>query len=342
MNAVLALFDRRREFGQFLPGLAVVSALAFLALVLRMLPGLSMLSPLILAVLAGMTLGHVYRLPARCQAGIGFAGRHILRFAIVLLGLQLSAVQILAIGLDGVVIIVCVVAITFIAIVRLGALLGVDARLTSLLAAGTSICGASAVAAMSTVNKASEEDVTYAMAVVTLLGTVLMLVLPAAGRLLGLDERAFGLWAGVSIHEVAQVTGAAFQFGDAAGETGIIVKLTRVVMLAPLVLACGLWLRQRGSAGADDAATPAIPLFVLGFIAAAALNTLVPIAADTRASLMTLTTFLMSMALAALGLQTSISRLRAKGMRPLVLGAIGAGLIAALGLGLIVIANGLA
>src|SRR5690242_6136069 len=128
MNAVLALYDRRREFGRFLPGLAVVSAIAFLALLLRKVPGLSMLSPLVLAVLAGMTLGHVYRLPARCQAGIGFAGRHILRLAIVLLGLQLSAVQILAIVLDGFVIIICVVAITFVAIIRLGALLGVDAR----------------------------------------------------------------------------------------------------------------------------------------------------------------------------------------------------------------------
>lgn len=342
MDAVLALFDRGRDFQRFVPGLAVVSALAIFSIILRQLPGLSMLSPLILAVLTGMTLGHLYRLPRAFQAGIGFAGRRILRLAIVLLGFQLSAGQILAVGLDGLAIVICAVAITFIAMLRLGALLGVDARLAGLLAAGTSICGASAVAAMSTVNRASEEDVTYAMAVVTVLGTVLMFLLPAAGPLLGLDGRAFGIWTGASIHEVAQVTGAAFQFSDAAGETGIVVKLTRVVMLAPLILVCGLWLRERASGGTEGAPAPALPLFVIGFVAAAIVNSLFPLPGDMRANLMLLTTFLMSMALAALGLQTSVSRLRAKGMWPLVLGALGAGLIVGLSLGLIVIAERLA
>ncbi len=118
-----------------------------------------MFSPLMLAVLIGMVLRYLYPQPSRFLPGIGFAGRHILRFAIVLLGLQLSTTQILAIGLEGIVIVVCVVATTFIAIAWMGALLSVDPRLAGLLAAGTSICGASAVAALSTANQASEEDV---------------------------------------------------------------------------------------------------------------------------------------------------------------------------------------
>lgn len=338
MDAVFALFFQRGQFGRLLPGLTVVCAIAVLATLLRRLPGLSMLSPLMLAVLAGMAIGHLYRLPARCQPGIAFAGRHILRLAIVLLGMQLSVTQILAIGFEGILIVVCVVATTFIAIVWMGALLGVDARLAGLLAAGTSICGASAVAAMSTVNRASEEDVTYAMAVVTVLGTLLMFLLPVAGHAFGLDERAFGIWAGASIHEVAQVTGAAFQYGSVAGEIGIVVKLTRVVMLAPLVMIVGLWLHQRRSTSTEDAPS-AFPLFVLGFIAAVALNSLAPMAADVRAGLMSFTTFLMAMALGALGLQAHAGRLLAKGMRPLALGALGTVYIVCLSLGLVLAAG---
>lgn len=342
MDAVFALLGRSSAVGRLLPGLAIVAAIAILATVLRRIPGLSMLSPLMLAVLVGMALGHLCRLPPKCQPGAGFAGRTVLRFAIVLLGFQLSAAQILAIGIDGIAIVACVVTTNFIAIVWMGSLLGVDARLGGLLAAGTSICGASAVAAMSTVNQASEEDVTYAMAGVTVFGTVLMFLLPVVGHALGLDQREFGLWAGASIHEVAQVTGAAFQYGDAAGETGIIVKLTRVLMLAPLVIVVGLWFLQRRPATAEEAPPPAFPLFVLGFIAVAALNSLFPMAPDVRAGVMNVTTFLMSMALAALGLQSHAGRLRAKGMRPLALGALGTVLIVGLSLCLVLAARHLA
>lgn len=342
MDAVLALLGRSSAVGRLLPGLSIVAAIAILATVLQRLPGLSMLSPLMFAVLVGMALSHLCRLPARCQPGTGFAGRAVLRFAIVLLGFQLSTTQILAIGFDGIAIVACVVAITFVAMVGMGSLLGVDARLAALLAAGTSICGASAVAAMSTVNRASEEDVTYAMAGVTVFGTVLMFLLPVAGHALGLDQRAFGLWAGASVHEVAQVTGAAFQYGDVAGETGIIVKLTRVVMLAPLVVVVGLWLHHRRTPTAEESRSPAFPLFVLGFIAAAALNSHFPMAPDVRAGVMNVTTFLMSMALAALGLQSHAGRLRAKGLRPLALAALGTALVVGLSLGLLLAARHLA
>lgn len=337
MEAVLRRFGGRTAFVRLLPGLAIVLAIAVLATMLRRVPGLSMLSPLMLAVLVGMALGHLYSPPPPCLPGIGFAGRRILRFAIVLLGLQLSASQIIEIGLDGILIVTCVVATTYIVITWLGARLEVDARLTGLLAAGTSICGASAVAAMSTVNQASDEDVTYAMATVTVFGTVLMFLLPTAGHALDLDERAFGVWAGASIHEVAQVTGAAFQYGNAAGETGIILKLTRVMMLAPLVVIVGVWL-HRCRPVMSDAAPPAFPLFVLGFGAAAAVNSLVSLPIDIRASILSVTTFLMSMALAALGLQAHVSRLKAKGMRPLALGALGTVLIVGLSLGLVKLA----
>jgi uncharacterized integral membrane protein (TIGR00698 family) len=339
MDAVLALIAKRKDIGRLFPGLAIALAIAVIVTLLRRAPALAMVSPLMLAILVGIVIGNVVRLPAQFQPGLGFSSRRVLRFAIALLGFQLSASQIAVIGFDGVAIVACAVVITFLGMGWMGTLLGVDAKLAGLLAAGTSICGASAVAAMSTVNRASEEDVSYAMGAVTVLGTVLMFLLPVVAHWLGLDAQAFGLWAGASIHEVAQVTGAAFQFSNAAGEAGVVVKLLRVLMLAPLILICGLWARRRMSVGAEGVAAPGFPVFVLGFIAAVALNSLVSIPPDARANLMLATTFLMSVALAALGLQTNVGKLRAKGMRPLALGALGTVLIVGITLGMIVAAG---
>lgn len=335
MNEMVSLFKRRGGLSQLIPGLSVVLIIAASAMLLRRFPGLSTLSPLIIAVSIGILLGHIYSLPASCQTGVAFASRRLLRFAIVLLGFQLSASQIAAIGLEGIATVVVVVAVTFIAVGWLGKVLGVDATLTSLIAAGTSICGASAVAAMSTVNGANDEDVTYSIAVVTAFGTILMFLLPIAGHSLGLDGREFGVWAGASVHEVAQVTGSAFQFSNVAGETGVVIKLTRVVMLAPLVMICAWWLRQRNSPEAYEGTSPGFPFFVLGFILAAILNSIFPMTADIRAGLMTVTSFLMSMALAALGLNVRIEKLKAKGLRPLALGALSTILIVGLSLGLV-------
>jgi uncharacterized integral membrane protein (TIGR00698 family) len=339
MDAVLALFGRPKGVASLFPGLALVTTIALLAILLRRVPGLSILSPLMVAVLIGMVLGNIWRLPSAFAAGTAFAGRRVLRFAIVLLGFQLSVTQIVAIGLNSFLIVIAVVAVTFASIGWMGRLFGVDEKLAGVLAAGTSICGASAVAAMSTVNEASEEDVAYAMGAVTALGTVLMFVLPVAAYAIGFDSRQFGIWAGASIHEVAQVTGAAFQFSDAAGEVGTIIKLTRVLMLAPLILLCGWWLRRRRSAEIGGASPVGFPLFVLGFVAAVALNSVVSIPPDMRANLMMFTTFLMSMALAALGLLTHVDKLKAKGLRPLVLAGCGTILIVGLSFALIKIVS---
>jgi uncharacterized integral membrane protein (TIGR00698 family) len=141
--------------------------------------------------------------------------------------------------------------------------------------------------------------------------------------LLHLDPRAYGLWSGASIHEIAQVIAAAFQDGRLAGEFGTIAKLSRVAMLAPVVIALGLMATRRnrttGAAHAD--ARPPMPWFVLGFTAMVGINSVVIIPTDVKSIIVTVTTILLTMALAAMGLETDIAKLRAKGLRPLALGA---------------------
>jgi len=303
------------------PGLALTGAIAGAGLALRELPLLGLFSPMILAILIGLAWHNFFGTPAIASAGIAFALRPVLRVAIMLLGLQLTAEQIAEVGTAGFAVIITTVAACFLFTSVLGRLMGVDRGLTELIAAGTSICGASAIIATNSVTRASDEDVAYAMACITLFGSIAMFGYPLLQSALGLDAHAYGLWAGASIHEVSQAVAAAYQVGQEAGEAGTIAKLSRVILLAPIVLALGYVAGQRRQADDSGAATGApVPWFVLGFIAMIGLNSVIDLPPEFKAVLTWLTTFLLSMALAAMGLVTDIRKLRGKGLRPLLLG----------------------
>jgi uncharacterized integral membrane protein (TIGR00698 family) len=301
-----------------LPGVLLTAAIAGAAFALRSLPGLSMLSPMILAMATGMFIRNVFGAPARARRGVLLSMRTILRLAIMLLGLQLTFAQVATVGAVGVALIAATLAASFFFTTWLGRTLGVERGLCELIAAGTSICGASAVVATNAVTGAKDEDVAYAIACVTLFGSIAMFSYPPLGALLHLSPNAYGLWAGASIHEVAQVVAASFQLGREAGEFGALAKLSRVMMLAPVVMALGA-LRARSSA-AQDGARPPAPWFVYGFIAMVGLNSLLSLAPETKATIASGTTFLLAMALAAMGLETDLAKLRVKGVKPFILG----------------------
>jgi uncharacterized integral membrane protein (TIGR00698 family) len=162
-----------------------------------------------------------------------------------------------------------------------------------------------------------------------------MFAYPFLQGLLRLDPQAYGLWSGASIHEIAQVIAASFQNGQRSGDIGTMVKLARVVLLAPMVFALSIKPRLSAKRAPTRSATPPFPWFALGFIALVSLNTEIVIPVDARKVIVTLTTFLLSVALAAMGLETDISRLYAKGVRPAVLGALAFLFIATLSLVLI-------
>lgn len=309
-------------FANLWPGLLLASAVAACGFGLRFAPGVSIFSPLILAIVMGMVFHNLVGTPARAKAGVAFSLRRILRFAIVLLGLQLNVEQMLAVGATGIAVIAVTLVATFAFTIWLGNLLGVERRLAELIAAGTSICGASAVIATNTVTGAPDEDVAYAVACVTVFGSIAMFGYPLLPDLLYLTPRAYGLWAGASIHEVAQVVAAAFQDGFQAGEFATIAKLSRVMMLAPVVIVLGLIAGEqsrRNGQGHGQAKAP-IPWFVLGFVALVGINSVIDIPVELRNPIVAMTTFLLSVALAAMGLETDLRKLRAKGLHPLLLG----------------------
>ncbi|WP_434221325.1 YeiH family protein [Mesorhizobium opportunistum] len=323
MSADLAAGRKRLDsvWNGIIPGIVLVAMITGVAFSARNVSGFALFSPMILAVVAGMVYSNVLGTPAHAKAGIAFSQKRLLRFAIVLLGFQLTLGQVVSIGAGGVGIVAATLGATFVFTIMLGRLIGVDAKLAQLIAAGTSICGASAIVATNIVTDARDEDVTYAVASITLFGTVAMLGFPLLAPMLGLDQHAFGLWAGASIHEVAQVIGAGFQNGTQSGEIATVAKLTRVAMLAPMVIALGLMARRgtRDQSSDQSGTRPPMPWFVAAFVAVVALNSLVAIPAEVKAAMALATTIMLTMGLAAMGLQADISQLRSRGLRPLAL-----------------------
>lgn len=327
-----SLATSQPQLADAVPGILLAAIVTGAAFSLREVPGFGLFSPMILAVIIGMLFANVVGTPSATLVGIGLCQKSLLRLGIVFLGFQVTADQFLAIGASGLAIAALALAATFFFTLFAGRLLGVERGLTQLIAAGTSICGASAIAAVNGVTKARDQDVAYAVAMVTLFGTLAMLALPPLAIVLGLDAREFGLWAGASIHEVAQVVGASFQAGPIAGETGTIAKLARVTMLAPMVFLLGVFLR--GKSG-DAAARPPVPWFIFGFIAAVLLNSLVELPHWTRPVFTLTTSLLLALGLAGMGLKTEFSQIRALGARPLLLALTAAVFIASLSLMLV-------
>ena len=299
------------QLATYVPGLGVVVAITAIAMLLQRAIGIAALSPLIVALLLGMGWRSLAGNPPVLKPGIRFALKPVLRMAIVLLGIQVTISEVAALGIRGGLAVVTTLAATFLFTCLVGRLIGVEQRLTQLIAAGTSVCGASAVMACNAVTQGSDEDVAYAIACVTLFGTAAMLLGPIAADAIGLAPETYGLWAGATIHEVAQVVGAAFALGDEAGHAGMVAKLTRVMLLAPLILTLGALKRS----DENSYTRVPVPWFAFGFIGMMLLNSL-----------------MLTCALAAMGIETDLRKLKLKGLRPMLLGASAWVFIATLGL----------
>ncbi len=226
-------------------------------------------SALTVAVVLGILAGSLPALPDETRRAISGVTKKLLRAGVVLLGLQLSLPAVLDLGPGTLLAVVLTVGSTFLGTIGLGRLLGVPRGLAMLVATGFSICGASAIAAMEGVVKRKDSDVATAVALVTLYGGLAIAAIPLFGGWLGLDAVRIGEWAGLSVHEVAQVVAAATPAGSAAVAVAIVIKLSRVVLLAPMVAAVGVHERHRP---ADGKRPPLVPLFVLGFLAMAAVR----------------------------------------------------------------------
>lgn len=322
-----------------LPGLALSLLVALLARLLHQsLPqGMAAaVGEVILAVLFGMVIGNTVGLPPLFAPGIRFSFHAVLRLAIVLLGASFSVQQVAAIGGKAVVMIVALMAIALLAAHALGKLARVPPRLATLIGVGTAVCGNSAIVATAPVIGAHDDEVSFAVATNTLFGTLAVFLYPILGHALHLREPAFGTWAGSAVNDTSQVVATGFAYGDGAGRVATAVKLTRNALMGVVIVLMGvLHGRSRSEGGGAPRARGAwwtrvkqsVPLFVLGFLGMAALQSAGVLrwlsdraGRDLAADAQTWARILILIALAGVGLSTRIAAMRRAGLRPFYVG----------------------
>ncbi|WP_338750916.1 YeiH family protein [Janibacter alittae] len=313
-----------------LPGLALCLAAAVVStLVGRIHP---VLSPLLVAILLGVALAAIRPLPAPLRPGLDVSGRTLLRAGIVLLGLQLSLRGIAALGVGTVALVLLVVTSGIAVTLAVGRLLGLSWSQRMLIACGFSICGAAAVAAAKDVVDSEDEEVATGIALVVVFGTAMIGIIPLAVLGLGLGDEAAGLWAGASIHEVAQVVAAGGIVSGAALSIAVVVKLARVLMLAPVMAFIG-WQQRARATGTGGSQPPLVPPFVIGFIAMVLIGTWLPLPEGVTDVAAMVQTLLLAAAMFALGCGVRFADLRKAGSRPVVLAAVATAWVALVGLG---------
>lgn len=315
----------------YLPGMAMALAIAAVAKVLEGLEqaaGLELIGASVIALFIGMLVNAFYKPNAATAPGIKFTSKKILKFAIILLGASLNIRTVLTVGRFSLTVMVFTLATCFGLGALIGKVLGLNWKTSSLINAGTGICGGSAIAAIAPVIDATDMDIAYGMSATFLFDTIMVVVFPILGRWMGLSDAAFGLWAGTAVNDTSSVVATGYAFSEAAGDFATMVKLTRTLSIIPAVLvfaAISLHIKRREQAQ-DPTVKVSIkaifPWFILGFLAMSALTSLNLIPAELASSMKQLSKFLMVAALAAIGLNTNFKALCRSGAKPMLHGFI--------------------
>ncbi|GAA4790509.1 YeiH family protein [Actinomycetospora chlora] len=287
----------------------------------------------VFGIVLGIVVGVFLRPGARLRPGLDVAARPVLQTSIVVLGATLSLGQVAAVGLGSLPVMLSTLAVALLGAWGLGRLLGVRGDTGLLIGVGTGICGASAIAATSAVLRPREHEVAYAIGTIFTFNVLAVLTFPPLGHALGMDGQAFGLWAGTAVNDTSSVVAAAYSFGDSAGPAAVVVKLVRTLMIIPIVMVLAVWAARRDAASspAGEQGGPArrrrlpwrriVPPFLVGFLVASALDTVGVVPASWHAGLSAVGTFLITTALAGIGLGLRPADMRRAGLRPLALGA---------------------
>jgi len=309
---------------KLLPGLLACVAVAILATLLGL--RLPVVGGAVFAIAIGLLIGlaiAALRAPtAAMKPGIAFSSKVLLQISIVLLGANLSIARVVASGARAMPVTIVTLIVVLAAAYVVGRMLGIDRDLRRLLGVGTGICGGSAIAAVSSAIDADGADIAYAMSTIFLFNVIAVLTFPWLGHLMNLSQHAFGLWAGTAINDTSSVVAAGYAYGHEAGDEAVIVKLTRTLLIVPLV---GFYAYRRIAAARGSGAVDwwsVLPWFVLAFVIAAAANGLGLIPDAAHGPLQSLALFCITVALAGVGLSADYAKMRSAGLRPLLLGFI--------------------
>lgn len=320
---------------RLLPGLVVASFGVAASMTANRIVG--QVGVLTWSVLFGAIAANFNLLPTAAKPGLHMATKRLLRIGVVLLGFSLSLVSIAALGAPVIALVAVTLTTTLLATNWLGKRMRLGSPRSLLISTGFAICGASAIVAMKESAEAEEDDVAASIAMVTICGTVAMIALPLLREPLGLTQTQFGAWAGASVHEVGQVLGAASPAGSTAVAVAVVVKLTRVLLLAPVVAGVSM-LRRRQAAAAgklshDAKLPPLVPLFVLGFLCCVIVRTTGVVPAGVLTVIGNLQGIALGAALFGLGTAVHVKSLLRNSGPMLVLAAMSTTVVAGVSLG---------
>ena len=311
---------------QFALGIAVCFAVAAASVLLEeLIPG-GLLGASIIALFLGTIINSFFH-PAWIKPALKFTSKKILKCAIILLGASLSVSTILSVGKMTFFVMIFTFAMCFGGGYFVRKLFGLNWKLSNLISAGTGICGGSAVAAIAPVIDADDKDIAFAMSSTFLFDMVMVALYPLMGKALGMSDMAYGIWSGTSVNDTASVVAAGYAFSEAAGDFATMVKLTRTIAIIPTVLVFA-WIGTRmkkkqlqaENKGQKVNLMKIIPWFIGGFLLLAVFNSVGFIPTAVSSAIKTASKFLMVTALAAIGLNTSLTDFKKAGLKPMFYG----------------------
>ena len=280
----------------------------------------------VFGILIGIIINNFIGKPKFVEKGVTFTSKKVLQWAIIVLGGGLSLTQVWKTGLSSFSVMIFTLCAAFITAYGLGKLMGISNNLKTLIGVGTAICGGSAIAAISPIIEADDMDIAYAISTIFLFNVIAVLIFPPLGHLLGLSDRAFGLWAGTAINDTSSVVAAGYAYSNAAGAYATIVKLTRTTMIIPISLIFSfVMVYKKKKAAKEDSKVnysfkKIFPWFIIWFLVASLLNTLGVFPSYSIQYINIIGKFMIVMALTAIGLNSNFKKMLKTGVRPMILG----------------------
>ena len=321
-----------KKIFSFFPGVLLALGIAAIARVLEYFEtkaGLHIIGASVIALFIGMLVNAFYKPNKVTAPGIKFTSKKLLKFAIILLGASLNIATVLTVGRFSLTVMVFTLFTCFGLGAIIGKAMGLNWKTSSLINAGTGICGGSAIAAIAPVIEADDTDIAYGMSATFLFDTIMIVIFPLLGQWMGLSDAAFGLWAGTAVNDTSSVVATGYAFSEAAGDFATMVKLTRTLSIIPAVLvfaAINLHLKKKQNANSESKVKVSIksifPWFILGFLGMSALTSFNLLPLNLVSIMKDLSKFLMVAALAAIGLNTDFKKLCKSGARPMFHGFI--------------------
>ena len=320
-----------KKAAALIPGIMLALGIALIARFLESLEssaGLHIIGASVIALFIGMIINAFWKPTKVTAPGIKFTSKKLLKVAIILLGASLNIRTVVTVGKFSLTVMVFTLATCFGLGALIGKALGLNWKTSSLINAGTGICGGSAIAAIAPVIEADNMDIAYGISATFLFDTIMIVVFPLLGHWMGLSDAAFGLWAGTAVNDTSSVVATGYAFSEAAGDFATMVKLTRTLSIIPAVLvfaAINLRIKKKENADASGVKVSIrsiFPWFILAFLAMSALTSLGVLPGELVSVMKTISKFLMVAALAAIGLNTDFKSLCRSGAKPMLHGFI--------------------